>query len=54
MFQKILKRIYAGTVITLFEYTVTPTHGNWFQTNQPEHESDDRAGNQAGISMRKK
>ena len=25
-------------------YASTPTRGNWFQTNQPEHESDDRAG----------
>ena len=22
----------------------TPTRGNWFQTNQPERESGDRAG----------
>ena len=26
-------------------YAPTPTRDSWFQTNQPEHESDDRAGN---------
>ena len=32
--------------MTSFNYAITPTRGNWFQTNQPEHdESDDRAGN---------
>ena len=31
--------------MTSFDYAVTPTCGNWFQTNQPEHESDDRLGN---------
>ena len=36
-------RIYAGTVMTSFHYASTTTHGNWFQTNQPEHESDDSA-----------
>ena len=35
---------YAGTVMTSFNYINTPTRGNWFQTNPPEHESDDRAG----------
>ena len=30
--------------MTLFYYAVASTRGNWFQTNQPEHESDDRAG----------
>ena len=27
-----------------FYYASTPTHGNWFQTNQPEPKSGDRAG----------
>ena len=27
-----------------FYYASKPTRGNWFQTNQPEHESDDRSG----------
>ena len=31
--------------MTSFDYAVTPTCGNWFHTNQPEHESDDRLGN---------
>ena len=26
-----------------FHYAIKPAHGNWFQTNQPEHESDDCA-----------
>ena len=30
--------------MTSFYYASTPTRGNWFQTNQLEHESDDRAG----------
>ena len=30
--------------MTSFYYASTLTHGNWFQTNQPEHESDDCAG----------
>ena len=30
--------------MTSFYYASTPTRGSWFQTNQPEHESDDRAG----------
>ena len=34
----------AGTVMTSFCYASTSTHGNLFQTNQPERESDDRAG----------
>ena len=25
-------------------YDSTPTRGIWFQTSQPEHESDDRTG----------
>ena len=25
-------------------YASTPTRGNWFQTNQPGHKSDDHAG----------
>ena len=33
----------AGTVMTFYHASI-PTHGYWFQTNQPEHESDDRAG----------
>ena len=32
------------TVITLFYSASTTTRGNWFQTNPPEHESNDRAG----------
>ena len=35
---------YAGTVITSLCNASTTTRGNWFQTNQPKHESDDRAG----------
>ena len=35
-------KIYSGTVITLIYYAFTPTRGNWFQTNQPKHESGDR------------
>ena len=35
---------YAGTVMTSCYYASTPTHGRWFQTNQPEHELDDQAG----------
>ena len=31
--------------MTSFENVMIPTHGNWFQTNPLEHESDDRAGN---------
>ena len=39
-------------------FASTPTRGNWFQTNQPEHELDDHAGDPAisvcvFISMRK-
>ena len=30
--------------MTSFNYAITPTCGNWFQTNQPEQESDDCAG----------
>ena len=26
-------------------YAITATRGNWFQTHQPEHESDNCAGN---------
>ena len=35
------KGVYAGTVMTSFYNASSPTRGNWFQTNQPEHESDD-------------
>ena len=28
----------------LFDFAITATSANWFQTNQPEHESDDRTG----------
>ena len=31
--------------MTSFDHVMIPTRGNWFQTNPPEHESDDRAGN---------
>ena len=27
-----------------FYYASSPTCGNWFQTNQPEHELNDHAG----------
>ena len=27
-----------------FDYGITSTCGNWFQTNPPEHESDDCVG----------
>ena len=37
--------IYAGTVMTSFNYITIPTRSNWFQTNPQEHESDDRADN---------
>ena len=30
--------------MTSFYYASKPLRGNWFHTNQPEHESDDRAG----------
>ena len=30
--------------MTSFYYASTPTCGKWFQTNQPEHELDDHAG----------
>ena len=30
--------------MTSFYYGSIPTHGNWFQTNQPEHGWDDHAG----------
>ena len=30
--------------MTSFYYASTSTRGNWFQTNQPEHDSDDRTG----------
>ena len=30
--------------MTSFDYASIPTRGNWFQTNQPEHELDDRPG----------
>ena len=33
--------------MTSFYYASTSTRGNWFQTNQPEHESDDCAGDTA-------
>ena len=36
--------VYAATVMTSFYYASTQTRDNWFQTNQPEQESDDRAG----------
>ena len=29
---------YVGTVMTSFDYTITPTRGKWLQTKQPEHE----------------
>ena len=35
---------YAGTVMTSFYYATIQTLGNWFQTNQPEHELDDCTG----------
>ena len=28
-----------------YNYAISPTRGNWFQTNQPRHESDDPVGN---------
>ena len=35
----------AGTVMTSFyNASSIPARGNWFQTNQPEYESDDCAG----------
>ena len=37
------KCLYAGTVMMSFYYAYA---SNWFQTNQPEHESDDCAGDQ--------
>ena len=38
-------RSYPGAVMMSFNYDITPTHGNWFETDQPEHEWDDRVGN---------
>ena len=31
---------FAGEVMTSFNHVVTPTRGNWFQTNSLEHEHD--------------
>ena len=39
--------VYDGTVMTSFYYASTPTRGKWFELNQPEHKSDDRAGDTA-------
>ena len=36
--------IYAGTVMTSFYFASAPTRNNCFQTNQPEHEPNDRTG----------
>ena len=30
--------------MTSFYCASTPTRGNWFQINQPEHQTDDPAG----------
>ena len=38
-----LRILYVGTVMTSCYPGSTSTRGSWFQTNQPEHESDDRA-----------
>ena len=35
---------YASKVMTSFHYASLPSCGNWLQTNQPEHEFDDCAG----------
>ena len=35
--------LFTGTVMTSFNHVMIPTRGKWFQTNPPEHESDDRA-----------
>ena len=40
----IIISLYAGSVMASFYYASSPICGNWFQTNQPEHISDDRAG----------
>ena len=39
-----LRTVYVGTVMTSCYPGSTSTRGSWFQTNQPEYESDDRAG----------
>ena len=33
-------------MMTSFYYASLRTRGNWFQTNQPENESDDRAADE--------
>ena len=47
-FKSQLINLYAGTMVTPFEYAITPTAGNWFQRKQPQHESDDLAA-KAGL-----
>ena len=39
-----MPKVYAVAVMMSFHYASTLTRGNWFQTNQPEQELDDRAG----------
>ena len=35
--------LYACTVMTSFYNAIVPAHGNWFQIDQLDHESDDQA-----------
>ena len=42
-FHSIFVYLYTGTVMPSFYHGSILTHGNWFQTIQPEHESDDHA-----------
>ena len=46
--------LIAGTVITSFYYAIIPASGNWLQTNQPDHESNDRALLLCVLPMKKK
>ena len=39
--------------MTSFHYAIIPPRGKWFQTNQPDHESDDRALVLCVLPMRK-
>ena len=43
--KNIIISLYAGSVMGSFYYASSPICGNWFQTNQLENKSDDRAGN---------
>ena len=44
---------YTSAVMTSFNNAIAPARGNCFQTNQPDHESDDRALLVCVLPMRK-